>query len=166
MSPRYTRTMEEMRELAIQRATDRVRDVVSVLERALHQGWSSTGESGAALAMIANASHAQALSEVLAEHVIVDPRFARMLEASGLGGIGVTGGLVGIDGGLRESNGVDASTHAARTSSSCEPGRVRPHPFLPRPRKPEATSTCAVCGQEEDSLIHHPELVGATPESA
>lgn len=145
---RFTKTMAEMRELAVARAADVVRDVSSVIHRALHADGFDMGGSGAAFVVIANAAYARALHEVMMEHAAGVPM--SVVE----GGIGTPLGAAWPFGAALES--VEPLAHArARPVGQA----AEPHAFLPAPGKPEEPPSCALCGQEDAALIHHPDLI-------
>lgn len=133
---RFSRPMAEMRELAVARAADLVRDVAMVVHRGLDisSGGFDMGGSGAAFVAVANAAYARALNEVMMEHAVL----------------------------------VDDEVQVARAGSRASGGAgvvTEPHPFLPSPRRPEEPATCALCGQDEAALVHHPELFAAVEQA-
>jgi hypothetical protein len=139
---RFSKTPAEMRELAVARAADVVRDVESVLLRGLRTNFDASGAS-AAFVSIASSAYTRALHGVMMEHAVP-------VDDDAAGGPGAP---------------VDASWlfDAQMRGASSPAGRVvDPHPFLPVPRRPEQPATCAVCEQDEHALVHHPELIAGS----
>ncbi len=149
-SARYDIPEEEIRQLAIERAATRVRDLAEVVRRGLPGAEIRAGD---ALMIVAGAALDHALAQVRSEHLVPEDLPASLFSPGGA--------HLGVP---REGWPGGRSAACASTPPSTDP-----HPFDPSSvgiDDGDSRARCASCGQIEDALIHHPELFPDAPDVA
>jgi hypothetical protein len=155
-SPKLTKSLDEIRTIAVSRATDDLRGILSIVEQSGLGSRLNCPTIGSALLDLANKIYERNLAVVSREHLEEEP----------IPGMGMVypwdpstypapGTITDDDAHLRHG-----SIVRMRSSDALH---VRPHrfsrPAVSADEPIAAHPSCAVCGRGEKDLAHHPDLL-------